>query len=224
MYTSSQVRAPAPGPPAPAGARLPGRLGRCPYGSARARAMGAPSRLLLQGRQRAQQESAAAAATAAPCAADPARPPSPPRAQAPAQHWGPVAVKHLPGRGRGLVASRQVAAGELLLVSLPLAVRFCEEGSTPENEELAEQMAAQGGWSARQVQVGGAGLQGQGGPGSSLRPHARLHRAGGCRGGPVAAVQGGELGREQAPMGPPWPEPATCPGAVGAACRRRRGS
>lgn len=44
------------------------------------------------------------------------------------------------GKGRGLVATEDVPAGTLLLVSVPLSIRYCSEGTTPENEELADQM------------------------------------------------------------------------------------
>jgi SET and MYND domain-containing protein len=48
--------------------------------------------------------------------------------------------QELKGRGRGLVATTNMELGRLLMVSDPLAVIFCDEGTTPENEELAEHM------------------------------------------------------------------------------------
>ncbi|KXZ56001.1 hypothetical protein GPECTOR_2g1553 [Gonium pectorale] len=47
-------------------------------------------------------------------------------------------------RGFALKVTRAVAAGELLAVSLPLAIRYCRRGTTPENEELADMMMAAG--------------------------------------------------------------------------------
>lgn len=44
------------------------------------------------------------------------------------------------GRGVTLRTTRAVAPGELLAVSLPLAVCYCDRGTTPENEELADLM------------------------------------------------------------------------------------
>ena len=46
------------------------------------------------------------------------------------------------GKGRGLSATTAAAPGDLLLTCEPLAILYCDEGSTPENEELADQMAA----------------------------------------------------------------------------------
>ncbi|KAG2445960.1 hypothetical protein HXX76_000563 [Chlamydomonas incerta] len=44
------------------------------------------------------------------------------------------------GRGFTLRTTRAVAPGELLAVSLPLAMCYCDRGTTPENEELADLM------------------------------------------------------------------------------------
>ena len=50
-----------------------------------------------------------------------------------------VGFREVRGRGRGLVAVSPLALGQRLLVSNPLGgVVFCEEGNTPENEELAD--------------------------------------------------------------------------------------
>jgi hypothetical protein len=46
------------------------------------------------------------------------------------------------GKGRGLFTTAAVAPGDLLLVAAPLALLYCEEGTTPEIEELAEALAA----------------------------------------------------------------------------------
>jgi hypothetical protein len=46
------------------------------------------------------------------------------------------------GRGRGLFTTAAVAAGDVLLTGAPLALLYCEEGATPENEELAAHLAA----------------------------------------------------------------------------------
>jgi hypothetical protein len=46
------------------------------------------------------------------------------------------------GKGRGLFTSAAVASGDLLMVAQPLALLYCEEGTTPENEELADALAA----------------------------------------------------------------------------------
>ncbi|WIA18501.1 hypothetical protein OEZ85_009954 [Tetradesmus obliquus] len=62
--------------------------------------------------------------------------------QVPAPQLGPVALKAAPGKGWGLFTTAAVAAGDLLLVAQPLALLYCEEGTTPENEELAEALAA----------------------------------------------------------------------------------
>ncbi|GFR44879.1 hypothetical protein Agub_g6222 [Astrephomene gubernaculifera] len=51
-----------------------------------------------------------------------------------------VAAGRATGRGVSLRATRSVAAGELLAVSLPLAIRYSRRGTTPENEELADLM------------------------------------------------------------------------------------
>lgn len=48
--------------------------------------------------------------------------------------------QEMKGRGRGVVATSNLELGRLLLVSEPLAVIYCKEGGTPENEELAEHM------------------------------------------------------------------------------------
>ena len=53
-----------------------------------------------------------------------------------------VRFQEIRGRGRGLVATTPLELGRLLLVSAPLGIVYCEEGSTPENEELAEHMMA----------------------------------------------------------------------------------
>lgn len=46
----------------------------------------------------------------------------------------------LAGQGRGVLATEAVQPGTLLLVAPPLSVLYCEEGTTPENEDLAEHM------------------------------------------------------------------------------------
>ncbi|KAG1663734.1 hypothetical protein FOA52_006103 [Chlamydomonas sp. UWO 241] len=51
-----------------------------------------------------------------------------------------VQFRPVRGRGRGLVATADVPAGTLLVCSVPLAVVWCDEGDTPENEELADHM------------------------------------------------------------------------------------
>ncbi|KAF6262337.1 hypothetical protein COO60DRAFT_649132 [Scenedesmus sp. NREL 46B-D3] len=62
--------------------------------------------------------------------------------QVPAPQLGPVALKLVPGKGRGVFTTAAVAAGDLLLVAQPLALLYCEEGTTPENEELADTLTA----------------------------------------------------------------------------------
>jgi hypothetical protein len=47
-------------------------------------------------------------------------------ARLPAPRLGPVAVKRLTGRGRGLVASAAVAEGQLLMVAAPLGILYCK--------------------------------------------------------------------------------------------------
>ncbi len=46
----------------------------------------------------------------------------------------------LAGQGRGVFATEAVQPGTLLLVAPPLSVLYCDEGTTPENEDLAEHM------------------------------------------------------------------------------------
>ncbi|GAX85031.1 hypothetical protein CEUSTIGMA_g12451.t1 [Chlamydomonas eustigma] len=53
-----------------------------------------------------------------------------------------VEVQAVHGRGRGLVAVTPLEIGQLVAVSTPLGILFCEEGNTPENEELADHMLA----------------------------------------------------------------------------------
>jgi hypothetical protein len=48
----------------------------------------------------------------------------------------------LAGKGRGVFTTAAVAAGDLLMVAQPLALQYCEEGTTPENEELAAALSA----------------------------------------------------------------------------------
>jgi hypothetical protein len=55
---------------------------------------------------------------------------------------GTFAFSALAGKGRGIFTITAVAAGDLLLVAQPLALLYCEEGTTPENEELADALAA----------------------------------------------------------------------------------
>lgn len=55
---------------------------------------------------------------------------------------GPVCVKDTAGKGRGLFTTSAVSAGEVLLVGAPLVLLWSEEGTTPENEELAEHLVA----------------------------------------------------------------------------------
>jgi hypothetical protein len=53
-----------------------------------------------------------------------------------------VDVRAVRGRGRGLVAVTTLEVGQLVAVSSPFGILFSEEGSTPENEELADHMLA----------------------------------------------------------------------------------
>lgn len=55
-------------------------------------------------------------------------------------HWGPLSVQVLKGKGRGVVTRETVSSGQLLMVDSPLAIMYCAEGVTPENEELAEHL------------------------------------------------------------------------------------
>ncbi len=64
------------------------------------------------------------------------------------------------GRGVGLRTTRAVAPGELLAVSVPLAIAYCRLGTTPENEDLADLMLAG---------EGGEGGEGQGQEGGGAR-------------------------------------------------------
>ncbi|KAF8063744.1 smyd2-b [Scenedesmus sp. PABB004] len=51
---------------------------------------------------------------------------------------GPVAAVHLPGKGRGLVATSALVPGQLLLVSPPLALVRCEMGNIPDHDALLD--------------------------------------------------------------------------------------
>eukprot|EP00775_Hariotina_reticulata_P013191 gene13191-13322_t len=62
--------------------------------------------------------------------------------QLPPLTLGPVTVKKAPGKGRGLFTTAAAAPGNLLLTAMPLALLYCEEGTTPEMEELADALAA----------------------------------------------------------------------------------
>ena len=53
-------------------------------------------------------------------------------------YLGPLSVQDTPGKGRGLVATRDVEAGELLIVCPPLAYATAGEGEVPDAEELVE--------------------------------------------------------------------------------------
>eukprot|EP00879_Flechtneria_rotunda_P020233 GHRR01021277.1.p1 GENE.GHRR01021277.1~~GHRR01021277.1.p1 ORF type:complete len:452 (+),score=223.06 GHRR01021277.1:722-2077(+) len=44
--------------------------------------------------------------------------------------------------GRGIFTTARVAAGDLLMVAAPLVLLYCEEGTTPEIEELADRLTA----------------------------------------------------------------------------------
>lgn len=46
------------------------------------------------------------------------------------------------GKGRGLFATTAVKAGDLLIAAAPLALLYCDEGLTPEIEELADHLSA----------------------------------------------------------------------------------
>lgn len=58
----------------------------------------------------------------------------------PPRYMGPVEMALVPGQGRGLVASQWVRAGELLVVSLPVAIVKGPPGSLPSNEQLMEEV------------------------------------------------------------------------------------
>ncbi|GLC45535.1 hypothetical protein PLESTB_001203900 [Pleodorina starrii] len=55
---------------------------------------------------------------------------------------GPVRLEVVPGKGLGWRATRDIATGELLLVSLPVAVLYGPSGEPPDNEEFAAALAA----------------------------------------------------------------------------------
>ncbi|KAF8059148.1 hypothetical protein HT031_005320 [Scenedesmus sp. PABB004] len=80
--------------------------------------------------------------------------------QPPPLQLGPVRLKAAPGMGRGLFTTDAAAPGDLLLVAAPLALLYCKEGATPENEELAEALSAA-------VAASRSGSGGSGGGGSS---------------------------------------------------------
>ncbi|EFJ49703.1 hypothetical protein VOLCADRAFT_89688 [Volvox carteri f. nagariensis] len=54
------------------------------------------------------------------------------------QAVGPVQLEIVPGKGLGWRATRDITVGELLLVSLPIAVLYGTPGEAPSNDELAE--------------------------------------------------------------------------------------
>ncbi|GIL54239.1 hypothetical protein Vafri_9815 [Volvox africanus] len=53
---------------------------------------------------------------------------------------GAVQLEVVPGKGLGWRATRDIATGELLFVSLPVAVLYGAPGQPPENEELMEEL------------------------------------------------------------------------------------
>jgi hypothetical protein len=55
---------------------------------------------------------------------------------APAVYWGPLAAANVHGKGRGLVATRDIQPGELLMSCRPLVFMECEEGDVPSMEAL----------------------------------------------------------------------------------------
>ncbi|KAJ9506343.1 hypothetical protein QJQ45_004955 [Haematococcus lacustris] len=59
------------------------------------------------------------------------------RVHTPSRHVGPVKVVHVRGKGVGLVATEEVAAGQLLLCVPPLAAVYGRETQTPDTETLA---------------------------------------------------------------------------------------
>jgi hypothetical protein len=58
---------------------------------------------------------------------------------------GPIAAADVLGKGRGLVATNSLVAGQLLLVTPPLALVEAEIGDIPDHEELLELITASGG-------------------------------------------------------------------------------
>ncbi len=62
-------------------------------------------------------------------------------------------VRAAPGRGRGVVAAVALEPGRLLAVSAPLDIVFCEEGTTPENEELADTLISKYDFPSRPLHV-----------------------------------------------------------------------
>ena len=55
---------------------------------------------------------------------------------APSPYWGPIAAADVPGKGRGLVATRDIQPGELLMSCRPLVFMECDEGDVPSMEAL----------------------------------------------------------------------------------------
>ncbi|KAI8466486.1 MAG: hypothetical protein J3K34DRAFT_524486 [Monoraphidium minutum] len=101
----------------------------------------------------------------------------------PAPRLGPVAAKRVAGKGRGLVTTAAVEEGALLMVAAPLGILYCEEGGTPENEDLADHLAQNCAFTAAQ-----------------LAALARLAPPGGG-GGEGAAPAAEELAADAAAMG-----------------------
>ncbi|KAG2452524.1 hypothetical protein HYH02_002762 [Chlamydomonas schloesseri] len=81
------------------------------------------------------------AAAVAPRAPQPPKPPRGGSSASSSNSSAPSAQEPVAtGRGFTLRTTRAVVPGELLAVSLPLAVCYCDRGTTPENEELADLM------------------------------------------------------------------------------------
>jgi hypothetical protein len=62
-----------------------------------------------------------------------------------------VEIRAVKGSGRGMLATSAIDVGALVLTSYPLGIVYCEEGSTPENEELGDQLLSETKLSAPQL-------------------------------------------------------------------------
>jgi hypothetical protein len=100
----------------------------------------------------------------------------------PSRYLGPVELREVPGKGRALVATREVIMGDLMAVSLPLAFVENELGSAADTEELFAAMVEED-WSQQQRRL--LGLLYDGSEQSMQQPMALedLDAAGGGSGG-----------------------------------------